>query len=103
MFPWSALEIPHAISLIPLEIPYPISSTRPRFPVWIFSGVAQCKEGVYFFFHFFGWYFIHLDCLLKEEQGVAGEGGEEVCLTDKIRCYRLSVKSYLSTVLKLTV
>ena len=36
IFSWSPLEIPRAISLIPLEIPYP----QPP-PVWIFSGIAQ--------------------------------------------------------------
>ena len=53
------LEIPHAISLISLEIPY------HQAPVWIFTRIALCKEGVYLFSFDFGWYFIHLDCLLR--------------------------------------
>ena len=36
-----------------------ISSTPP--PVLFFSGITQCKEGVFFFSFDFGWYFIHLD------------------------------------------
>ena len=34
------LEIPYPISLIPLEIPYSISSSNPP-PVWFFSGIAN--------------------------------------------------------------
>ena len=37
IFSWSTPEIPRAISLIPLEIPYP----PPSLPVWIFSGITQ--------------------------------------------------------------
>ena len=51
IFSWSPLKIPHAfLCLIPLEIPY----SQPRPTVWIFSGIAQCKEGVYFFSFDFG-------------------------------------------------
>ena len=50
IFSWSPLEIPHAISLIPLEIPYLTSSIPPL--LFFFSGITQCKEGVFFFFSF---------------------------------------------------
>ena len=63
IFSWSPLKIPHAfLCLIPLEIPY----SQPHPTVWIFSGIAQCKEGVYFFFIWF-WVIFHQSwvCLLR--------------------------------------
>ena len=47
---WSPLKIPHSITLMTLEIPYP----RPPLPfVCFFSGIAQCKKSLYFFFIWF--------------------------------------------------
>ena len=44
---WSPLKIPHSITLMTLEIPYP----RPPLPcVCFFSGIAQCRKSRYFFF-----------------------------------------------------
>ena len=88
IFSWSPLKIPHAfLCLIPLEIPY----SQPRPTVWIFSGIAQCKEGVYFFFHLIlGDISSILSLSVKkwEVGGRVGEGGRGsvgFCLTDKIR------------------
>ena len=51
IFSWSPLEIPHAISLIPLEIPYPHIHIHTPPPVCFFSGTTQCRERVFCFLH----------------------------------------------------
>ena len=49
---WSLLKIPHSITLMALEIPYPQPPPPP--PLFLFfSGIAQCKKSLYFFFIWF--------------------------------------------------
>ena len=47
---WSLLKIPHSITLMALEIPYPQPPPPPPLCLF-FSGIAQCKKSLYFFFH----------------------------------------------------
>ena len=60
IFSWSILEIPHAISFFDTPGNF-MSSTPPRtlLPlVGFISGIAQCKDGVYFLFLFFIWFWL---------------------------------------------
>ena len=75
IFSWSPLDIPQAISLIPLKIQY------PQHPLFVFfSEIAQCKEGVYFFFHLI---LVGISSILI--LSVKNRGWDFFCLTDKTR------------------
>ena len=82
------LEISHAISLIPLEVPYPQST-----PCLFFSVIAQCKEG------FFYLILVGISSILVFSVKNRGLGGGVAWRTKPDKCY----ESYLLALPKLTV